>query len=204
MDITVIGAVNIDIKTKSKAKIIPGDSNPAEVSLTAGGVARNMAAILARSGVEVSLIAAVGNDPFGSLLKENCNDLGINTDAWIIKNNASTGVYLAALENNGELYAGFNATTAPESIRTAEVTKYKSIIHEADLLIMDLNISEKILSVAIELRQKRPIMVDAVSVAKVKRIENLLKKIDILKLNRLEAEELTGITLDTKDRVKQA
>jgi len=204
MRITVIGAANIDIITKSKSKIIPGDSNPADVRLTAGGVARNIAAMLAHHGEDVSLITAVGNDPFGSLLRESCSAIGINTDNWIVKNNTSTGVYLAALENDGELYAGFNAITAPESIKTAEITKHKRIINEADLLILDLNLSEKILAVILEMREEGPVMVDAVSVSKVNRIEKLLDKIDILKMNRMEAERLTGITLDTKERVKQA
>jgi pseudouridine kinase len=64
--------------------------------------------------------------------------------------------------------------------------------------------TEKTLAAALELRMERPVMVDAVSVAKVPRIEQLLPKINILKLNRLEAECLTGITLDSKERVKQA
>jgi pseudouridine kinase len=204
MQITVIGAANIDIFTKSKAKVIPGDSNPAEVSLSAGGVARNIAAMLARHGEDVSLIVAIGNDPLGSLLRESCEDLGINTDAWIVKNNTSTGVYLAALENDGELYAAFNAMTAPESIRTGEITKHKELIKESDLLILDLNLTEKILASAIEMRENRPIMVDAVSTTKVTRIKDMLDKIDVLKLNRMEAEALTGISLDTKERVRQA
>jgi len=204
MRITVIGAANIDIITKSKSKVIPADSNPADVRLSAGGVALNIAAMLARHGAKVDLITAIGKDPFGSLLRKSCNDIGINTEAWIVKSNTSTGVYLAALENNGELYAAFNAMTAPESIRTGEITKHKSIIREADLLILDLNLTEKILNTAIEQRDRRLVMVDAVSVAKVPRIKNLLSKIDILKLNRMEAERLTGIKLDTKERVKQA
>ena len=67
-----------------------------------------------------------------------------------------------------------------------------------------MNLSEKILAAAFELREDKPVMVDAVSVSKVQRIENLLDRVDILKLNRLEAERLTGITLDTKERVKHA
>ena len=204
MRITIVGAANIDIITKSKAKIVPGDSNPADVRLTAGGVARNIAAMLARHGEEVDLIAAVGDDPFGSLLRDSCNDIGINTDNWIVKSNASTGVYLAALENNGELYTAFNAMTASESIRTADITKHKGIIKETDLLILELNLTEKILAASLEMRNRQPVIVDAVSVAKVPRIENMLPKIDILKLNRLEAERLTGIALETKERVKQA
>jgi len=204
MRIAVIGAANIDIIAKSKSKIVPGDSNPADVRLKAGGVGRNIAAMLAMRNVEVDLITAVGNDPFGTLLRESCAGIGINTDAWIVKTNTSTGVYLAALENNGELHAGFNATSAPESIRTAELAKHKKVIKEADLLIMDLNLTEKVLNLSLEHRDGRLVMVDAVSVAKVPRIAEILERIDYLKLNRLEAEELTGIKLDTKERVRQA
>ncbi|MCL2819567.1 MAG: PfkB family carbohydrate kinase [Oscillospiraceae bacterium] len=204
MRVAVIGAANIDIIVKSKSAIVQGESNPADVSLKAGGVARNIAAMLALRGVDVDLIAAIGKDPFGKMLMESCKDIGVNTDAWIIKSNASTGVYLATKENDGELHTGFTAITAPESIRTAEITKHKKLIFDADLLVMDLNLSEKIINVALELRDHRPVMVDAVSVDRIPRIEKFLNRIDILKLNRLEAEKLTGITLDTKERVKQA
>ena len=204
MRITVIGAANIDVIAKSKSKLISGDSNPADIKLKAGGVARNIAAMLAMRKIEVDLITAVGNDPFGNLLRESCAGIGINTDAFIIKNSTSTGVYLATLENNGELHAGFNAASAPESIRTAELTKHKKIITEADLLILDLNLSEKILALALDLRGDGPVLVDAVSVDKVQRIKNFLERVDILKLNRPEAEKLTEITLDTKERVRQA
>ena len=204
MRITVIGAANIDITTKSKSKIIQGNTHPADVSLTAGGTARNIAAMLALRGEEVDLITAVGNDPFGNILRESCSNMGINTDAWIVKNNASTGIHLTTLENNGDLHTAFSAVSAPESIRTAEITKHKGLIKDAGLLILDLNLSEKILGIILELREKDPVMVDSVSIDRVKRIEGFLDKIDVLKLNRLEAERLTGITLETKERVKQA
>ena len=204
MRVTVIGAANIDIIAKSKNKIVPGDSNPADINLKAGGTARDIAAMLAMRKIEVDLITAVGDDPFGNLLRESCSGIGINTDAWIVKSNTSTGVYLATLENNGELHAGFNAMTAPESIRTAELAKHKKIIKDADLLLMDLNLTEKILALSLELRDNGPVLVDAVSIDKVQRIKNLLDRVDILKLNRLEAETLTGMTLDTKERVRQA
>jgi len=204
MQITVIGAANVDIITKSKAKVVREDINPADVKLSAGGVGLNIAAMLARHGEDVGLITAVGKDPLGSILHKSCKEIGIKTDAWIIKSNTSTGVFLATLENDGEVYAAFNAMTAPETIRTAEITKHKGIVKDADLLILDLNISEKIINVVLDIRENRPVLVDAVSVAKVLRIENHLEKIDVLRLNRMEAECLTGITLDTKERVKQA
>ena len=204
MRVTVIGAANIDITAKSKSKIIPGDSNPADISLTAGGVGRNISVILAKHGVSVDFVTAVGKDPFGALLRKSCTGIGVNTDAWIEKSSTATGVCLETQTSGNERFAAFNAVSAPESIRTAEITKHKNMIIEADLLILDLNLTEKIIDVILNLREDRPIMVDAVSVDKVLRIEKYLDKINVLRLNRSEAEHLTGITLDTKERVKQA
>jgi len=204
MQITVIGAACIDIIAKSKDKIAQGITNPAEINLRAGGEARNIASMLVRKGAEVSLITAVGDDALGNLLRESCNDIGINTDSWIIKSNANTCVNLIAQNSDGAPYVELGATTAPESIRTSEITKHKNQIINADLLIVDLNLSEKILSVIIELRGEKPILVDTVSALKALRISNLLEHIDIIKLNREQAESLTGIYLDTKERVKQA
>lgn len=204
MLITVIGAASIDIFVRSKHPIIPGESNPAGISLRAGGEARNIASMLVSRGAEVNLITAVGDDALGVLLKESCSDLGINTDAWIIKSHMCTCVNLETLESNGKLHTAFNAMTVPEAIKTSELARFRSHILEADLLILDLNITEKILAAALEMRCGRPVLVDSVSASKAMRIGNLLDKVDILKLNRRQAESLTGIPLDSKERVKFA
>lgn len=202
MRVTAIGAATIDVFVKSKRQIVTGESNPADISLRAGGEARNIASMLARRGVDVNLIAAVGDDALGVLLKESCDEIGINTDALIIKSRMCTCVNLETQEHGGKLFAGFNAMTASEAIRTHDITKHRDLIKDADLLILDLNLTEKILAAALELRGDKPTLVDAVSAPKAKRIEKLLEKVDILKLNRRQAEGLTGIPLDTKERVK--
>ncbi|MCL2628922.1 MAG: PfkB family carbohydrate kinase [Oscillospiraceae bacterium] len=204
MQITVIGAASIDIIAKSKDKIVSDISNPADINLRAGGEARNIASMLSHRGVEVSLITAVGDDALGALLRDSCNDIGINTDAWIIKSGTNTCTGLIAYDNDGTPHTQMNAMTVPELIRTGEITRHKSLIKNADLLVLDLNLTEKILSAILDMRSGKPVLVDAVSNEKAKRIGNLLEAVDVIKLNREQAESLSGITLDTKERVKQA
>ena len=204
MKFTVFGAANVDIITKSKAEIVHGDSNPAVISLSPGGVARNIAGNLAKQGAAVNFVTTIGNDPFGDFLREDCEAQGINTKSWIIRQEMATGVYSAALNSDGELYAAFNAMAIQESTRVGEFTQRKEIIRDADLLITETNMTEKALYTLFELRGVLPVMVDTVSAAKAPRISNLLSKISILKLNRLEAESLTGIKLDSKDKLRHA
>jgi len=204
MQITVIGAACIDIIAKSKDKIDADISNPADINLRAGGEARNIASMLARRGAEVSLITAAGDDALGALLRASCREIGINTDAWIIKNSANTCVSLTAMDSDGTPSVKMNAMTAPESIKAGDITKHKNLIINADLLIIDLNITEKALLAALEIRGEKPVLIDTVSPEKAHRISDYLEHVDIIKLNREQAESLSGISLDTKERVKQA
>ena len=49
----VIGAANIDIGGFPAAALAGGDSNPGRVTLSAGGVGRNIACALARLGAQI-------------------------------------------------------------------------------------------------------------------------------------------------------
>ena len=136
MRYTVVGAANVDIITKSGSRIIHGDSNPAEIRLVAGGVARNIAENLSRLGADVTLITAIGTDPLGSFLREDCEARGINTGAWIVRKGMTTGVYSAALDCDGELYAGFNAMSVLESIKSEDIALYVALHITLCLLFM--------------------------------------------------------------------
>ena len=64
-EIIVIGGANIDVKAKADGVLIAGSSNPGTVSIGPGGVGRNIAHNLARLGVKVGLITAIGSDSYG-------------------------------------------------------------------------------------------------------------------------------------------
>ena len=49
----VVGGVNVDIGGRSHAKLVAADSNPGKVSVSLGGVGRNIAHNMALMGVDV-------------------------------------------------------------------------------------------------------------------------------------------------------
>ena len=56
-------------------------SNPAEIRLSYGGAARNIAETLARLGQEVDLISVIGDDTVGRQLIEFTSRAGVNMQA---------------------------------------------------------------------------------------------------------------------------
>ena len=75
--VIIIRAAIADISGNPGNNLIRGDSNPGKISISAGGVARNITENLSRLGIQVQLISAFGNDYFGRMLIEDCNKLNI-------------------------------------------------------------------------------------------------------------------------------
>ena len=76
--IVVIGGVNMDIFGHPDAPLVQKDSNPGHVSLSAGGVARNIAHNLALLGEDVKFISAFGEDAHAAQLAEGCRRVGMD------------------------------------------------------------------------------------------------------------------------------
>lgn len=68
--VVVVGDALLDVLTMPSAPISAGADVPASVRVTPGGQGSNVAVRLARRGVPVELVCALGDDPGGRLLRE--------------------------------------------------------------------------------------------------------------------------------------
>ena len=66
--IYVIGGANIDLFAKSEKEILKSDKNPATISLSFGGVGRNIAENIVHLNEEVYFISLFANDFFGKMV----------------------------------------------------------------------------------------------------------------------------------------
>jgi pseudouridine kinase len=55
-----VGAANVDVHGRSRRPIVMRDSNPGYMATSVGGVTRNILENLARQGMPVALLSAVG------------------------------------------------------------------------------------------------------------------------------------------------
>lgn len=138
--ITVIGGSNVDIKGRSSGPYRSGTSNPGEVTVSAGGVGRNIAENLARLGLDVSLITALGNDANGRFLREACGRAGFDLSHAITVQDV-TGTYLAVLDEKGEMVSAVSDMRAIDRLEPAHLAAAGEMLAASDLLVADCNIS---------------------------------------------------------------
>ena len=98
-DVVVIGDALLDVTTCPQAPIRAGEDVPARVSIGCGGQGANLALRLARRGVRVELVCALGDDPGGTLVRDALAREGI---ALSVVATDATGTVVILLDEAGE------------------------------------------------------------------------------------------------------
>jgi len=201
--VVIAGGANIDIHGRSAKPIRPHDSNPGDVHIAAGGVARNVAENLARLGVDARLISVVGNDQYGRMLLRLSREAGVDVQYVQQLSGASTSTYLSVLDNSGNMLLAINDMQIMEQCKVEYLQAHAAMLQRASLVVVDTNLPDKTLAWLIAKTREIPIFADTVSAAKAPRLGAHLKHIHTLKTGTIEVEALTGLKAETLAELKE-
>ena len=202
--VAVIGGANIDIHGRSSKTLRNHDSNPGEVHIAAGGVARNIAENLARLGTDSRLVSAVGSDHHGQMLTRLSRDAGVNVQNVDTIPAAKTATYISVLDDTGDLLVGINDMSIIEQITVDMLRSHAAMLRRATLIIVDCNLAADTLAWLLESIADVPIFADTVSTAKAPRLQPHLNRIHTLKTGTIEVEALTGLKARTEAQLRKA
>ena len=199
----VIGGVNMDIGGRSAAPLVGGDSNPGAVRMSLGGVGRNIAHNLSLLGTDVRLLTAYGDDLYGQKIAASCSELGIDLSHALCLPGESTSTYLYIADPQGEMALAISDMDICSRITPAYLARNLALIHNAQVVVCDTNLPRESLIFLAE-NADVPIFCDPVSTTKAEKLRPILGKLHTLKPNRLEAEVLTGIHIETHADAEKA
>ena len=199
----VVGGVNMDIGGRSFASLVEADSNPGTVSLSLGGVGRNIAHNLALLGTDVRMLTAYGDDAYGQQIAASFSELGIDASHALRLSDQRTSTYLYIADPSGEMALALSDMEVCKQITPAYLASNLSLLQNAQVVVVDANISEESLVYLAENCQA-PIFCDPVSTVKAEKLRPILSKIHTLKPNRLEASLLSGVPIHNAEDAKKA
>lgn len=189
-DVVVFGGCNIDISGKSAREIAMYDSNLGEVTMTPGGVGRNIASNVASMGISTALVTALGDDHQKEIVFAEKPEKLSFEEAFVFSGEA-TGSYLAVLDSKGELYTAINDMRVLDRLTKEKVARRRELAEGAHLVVVDANLREDALAEIFSWNVW--ILADGVSAIKVLKFRPFLDRIDVLKCNVLEARALSGL-----------
>ena len=196
----VVGGVNMDIGGRSFAPLVEADSNPGAITMSLGGVGRNIAHNMALMGVDVQMLTAFGEDVYGQRIAASCSELGIDVSHALRVADLPTSTYLYISGPEGDMALAMSDMQIADRISPSYLAANLPLLQNAQVIICDTNIPEESLVYLAE-NCTAPLFCDPVSTKKAGKLRNILPHIHTLKPNLLEAQLLAGITVESKKDV---
>ncbi|MDJ1157369.1 winged helix-turn-helix transcriptional regulator [Chelatococcus sp. SYSU_G07232] len=194
--VVVVGGANLDIKCRTSAPALAATSNPGAITSTPGGVARNIAANLARLGVPVRLFAAVGEDESGDRIMRETATAGVDL-SLVLRLPRPTGLYTAVLGPEGDLVVAVSAMDIMAELTPERVRARAGALAQAALVVADANLPQDTLLALCETTAAEGVrlVLEPVSVPKAERLRPLLAArlpVFLVTPNRDELAALAG------------
>lgn len=144
--VLVVGGAVIDMIGEISTHVRMGSSNPGTIRTSFGGVARNVAASIARSSgrqeaVIVKLATALGDDLGGRGLLSHCQQAGIDIAEVKVLEGSSTAVYNAIHDGDtGDLCVGVADMTALKGMNVHYIKSLADSLSQATAVVADGNL----------------------------------------------------------------
>jgi ribokinase len=190
--IVVVGSANTDFvlsmtELPSKGETVLGD----QFRVVRGGKGANQAVAAARLGADVTFVARLGTDSFGSEAIAAYREEGIRTDFIVQDPDIHSGIALIMVNRNGENMIAVGPG-ANSRLSTEDVLAASTAIREADCLLLQLEIPLEAVQTAIDIAHHHNVRVILNPAPAQKIPPEILQRVDYLTPNETETAILAG------------
>ena len=161
----------------------------------------------------VNLVTAFSTDYYGRLLRQDCEELGIDINHSVITDRYSTSFYLAILESHHDMRLGMSDMRILNEMTNEVIENALKPVKPGDIVVVDTNFNENQLSLIVNIIEEKNakyayahnkirIASDPVSINKIQRLKPIISNLSFFKPNRIESEALTGIPIVDEETAK--
>ena len=202
--VVVVGSINIDLIARVAALPRAGQTVTGREFLESpGGKGANQAVAAARLGARVTFIGRVGDDGFGTQLREGLRREHVDIGHVDATAKCPSGVAMVCVEEEGEntivVTSGANGRLSPEDIRRRD-----SVIAAADVMLVQLETPLDTVGAAIDAARRHGVLVVFDPAPPPSSLPEELLGVDVLCPNESEAAAITGIEIRSPDDAARA
>lgn len=191
--IYVIGGANIDCVGLPLNQLNQKDSNPAIITTSFGGVARNIVDNLTLFDKKVKFLTVFSTDGFGQDMESDLKQKGVDTSACLHLDEPSP-MYLAMLDQNQDLLMAMVDTRLLNSLTNENIIAFLKDCTKEDVVVFDTNLDTDLIETIIN-HAKGKLVCDPISIEKGRKILPYLSRLSLFKPNQYQAEMLSNIKI---------
>jgi ribokinase len=196
--IVVVGSINLDLVVGADhiphvGETIIGDG----FNTFYGGKGANQAVAVAKLGYPIAMVGNIGNDAFGTQLRDGLEDTGMDT-TYVKTMEGASGVALITTgrggENNIVVVPGANGHLTPKQLEKATILEY------AGFLLAQLEIPLETVEYLAQFAERHniPLMLDPAPARELP--GSLLRRVSWITPNETETEKLLKTKLENTDQ----
>ncbi|MBR0385606.1 MAG: carbohydrate kinase family protein [Erysipelotrichaceae bacterium] len=197
-----IGAANVDLSGRAFRKARFSDSNPGTVTMSAGGVTRNILENYARMGGKCCLLGVIGDDGFGQHILQSCHNSGVDV-SHIRQISGSSSSYVSIIDEDGEMLEAVSDMRIMQQLTVDYIRENDNIIRGSQLIVCDPSIPSEVMDYLLD-NYGNDFCVDPVSTAYARSVKPRIGRFAIAKPNVLETEILADMPIRNHDDLVMA
>ena len=203
--IVVFGSFVVDLTSWAKHLPVPGETVKGSVfKMGPGGKGSNQGVAASRAGADVTLVTKVGNDVFGKIALDFYQNEHMTTDFVFLDAEKETGTALIMVDETVGQNQILVVSGACDNITPAEVQRTHQLIDEADIVLLQLEVNMDAIEQVIDYAHAKGKQIVLNTAPARKLPESLLKKLDIVTPNEIEAGILTDTKVETSEDAEKA
>ncbi|MBZ9774235.1 ribokinase [Mesorhizobium sp. CO1-1-8] len=203
--VTVFGSLHYDIMVDAPDRPRKGETVTGHAwQPKCGGKGGNQAVSAARAGVRAAMIGAVGDDDFGRALLASLDRAGVDRRFVRVAAGAGSGMSVAIFDAGGD-YGAVIVSGSNLTLGDADIASASDVMAQTAVLLLQNEVPEaaNIAAARAVKAQGGRVVLNAAPARKLS--EELIALVDILVVNAIEAEFLTGMAVvETLDGAAQA
>jgi ribokinase len=203
-EVIVCGSLHLDIVVHARA--LPRVDETAVGTAwhqVCGGKGGNQAVQSARAGAQTAMIGCIGQDEFGKTLKANLIAENVDVSGLAITPSAGSGMSVAILQDNGD-YGAVIVSGSNLLIDATNLQNQWNKLGGAKIVVLQNEVPDTV-NVAIAKAARAAEAQVIINAAPARELsQDLLDMIDILIVNRVEAEAMCGHSVSSSVEARQA
>jgi len=203
-EVVVLGSINVDFVAHVPHLPVVGETVQAQsFEVFPGGKGSNQAVAASRMGSQAVIVGGVGNDKYGKLMIHEFKREGINLNYLKVDPQVKTGISLIGVDSIGSnqiiTYPGAN-----KSITKEDIFSLGPLLQETKIATLHWDIDKEVGETFINFAREKNNKI-ILNLAPVRPIDHrVLKKVDILVVNEVEAAMLTGYQVSNLNQTRKA
>eukprot|EP01028_Stygiella_incarcerata_P013050 TRINITY_DN810_c0_g1_i1.p1 TRINITY_DN810_c0_g1~~TRINITY_DN810_c0_g1_i1.p1 ORF type:complete len:676 (-),score=150.20 TRINITY_DN810_c0_g1_i1:1871-3898(-) len=173
-EVIVLGASVVDVIAKTAAPLLPHSSNPGHVSVSPGGVGRNIAEALTRLGDSVLFVTNFNpSDPFGEILmKSPMGEIHLAQCSAGAEKSHSTDRVVVFEDSSSDLTLGVADISSLSKLTGDDLKEIQNDMSGAKIAVLDANCEPTLMRSFIEMAHKHGLLTifEPTSTAKARKI----------------------------------